>query len=469
MRIHILGICGTFMGGIALLAREAGHEVSGSDQNIYPPMSDMLAAHRICPRQGYHPRHLRPAPDLVIVGNALARSNPLVEYLLEEGIPHVSGPEWLAREILPGRRLLAVAGTHGKTSTSSMLAWILERAGLRPGYLVGGLPGNFDVSARRGGGDCFVVEADEYHSAFFDRRPKFMLWRYETLVLTNLEYDHADIFPDLESICAEFSRLLKLLRPSSLLLYNSGDAQLRRLLERGCWSRTQGFGGPGVRWRGEPLSADATHFRVYDGSRVAGEVRWEVLGRHNLLNALAAIAAAREAGVSPGDACAALGEYRPVRRRLQFLGRPGGISLYDDFAHHPTEIRCGLQALRPTLAAGARLFALTEPRTHSMRMGAHQATLAPALVEADRVLMLHPATLSWDLAKAVAPLGKRCTLCRDGKEILALVLNEARPGDVLVIMSNGDFADLRGRLLELLETRGKVAAPAHESSSKPGA
>jgi len=450
MHIHILGIGGTFMAGVALLARAQGHRVTGSDRALYPPMSTQLAAHGIEVRDGYQTAHLTPAPDLVIVGNALSRGNAAVEHVLDRGLRYTSGAQWLADAVLPGRWVLAVAGTHGKTSTASMLAWILEDAGLRPGFLIGGIPENFGVSARLGDEPFFVVEADEYDTAFFDKRSKFVHYRPRTLILNNLEYDHADIFPDLAAIQRQFHQLLRTVPGSGLLVVNAADNNLAEVLAMGCWSQVEPFDASNG-FSAEPLSPDAGRFRVSWQGRDQGEVEWPLIGRHNMLNALAAIGAARHAGVPVASALAALRGFRSVKRRLEVIGEArNGIRIYDDFAHHPSAIQATLAALRAR-ADSARIVAVLEPRSHSMRLGVHRDTLAPALAAADRVLLFRPPDLGWDLSRVVAALGPDRARAFDSIDAMVDTLAaELQAGDQVLIMSNGGFGGLPGRLLARL-------------------
>jgi len=447
MKIHILGICGTFMGGVAKLARELGHDVAGSDQNVYPPMSDQLRALGIPVHYGYSPAHLEPRPDLVIVGNALSRGNACVEHMLNEAIPCASGPEWLAREVLRGRHVLAVSGTHGKTTVSAMLAWILESAGLRPGYLIGGVARNFADSARLGAGSAFVVEADEYDSAFFDKRSKFVHYGPRTLIINNIEYDHADIFADLAAIRRQFHHLIRTVPGRGRILIRQGDPDIQQVLAMGCWTPVSSF-GPGGEWTGHPLTADAAHFEVRRNGQPEGMVQWSLLGLHNVENALAAVAAAAEAGVQPGRSCAALGEFLGAARRLQHLGDPGGVHVYDDFAHHPTAIAATLAALRGR-AGTARILAVLEPRSNTMRMGVHREALPAALSGADEVFLFLPRGLDW-AADGKADASARWHVHDSVEEIILQLAESARPGDHVLIMSNGGFEGIQKRLLARL-------------------
>jgi len=450
MRIHILGICGTFMGGLALLARALGHRVTGSDSNVYPPMSTQLEAAGIDLMEGYAPEHLQPAPELVVVGNALSRGNPAVEYLLDAGLRYTSGPQWLAEHALAGRWVLAVAGTHGKTSTSGMLAWILDSAGLAPGFLIGGIPANFDASARLGESSFFVVEADEYDTAFFDKRSKFVHYRPRTLVLNNLEFDHADIFDDLGMIQRQFHHLVRTLPGSGRLIVPARDPALAQVLEMGVWTPVETFSLSGdAAWRAEPLSPDFSRFQVICDGQEAGTLEWQLYGRHNAGNALAALAAARHAGVAPSQGIRALAAFRNVKRRMELRGEVSGIRVYDDFAHHPTAIRLTLDGLRRRVGA-ERIIAILEPRSNTMRLGVHVDRLADSLAAADQVLLYASFGLSWDPREALAGLGKRGQVFSSVAAIVDAVSAMARPGDHILVMSNGGFEGIHQRLLEAL-------------------
>jgi len=454
MHVHILGICGTFMGGIAAIARAAGHHVTGSDRNVYPPMSTQLAALGIELTEGHDAAQLDPRPDVVLVGNVMSRGQPVIEALLEGNIPYTSGPEWLAREVLRERWVLAVAGTHGKTTTSSMLAWILEDAGLSPGFLIGGVPGNFPVSARLGELPFFVIEADEYDTAFFDKRAKFVHYRPRTVILNNLEYDHADIYPDLAAIERQVNHLVRTVPGHGLIVSNAGDANLQRVLKMGCWTRVEGFGGTGggAQWSARlPAGGDGSQFEVLEGGVVCGEVRWPLIGTHNVDNALASIAAARHAGIPPVRAIAALGRFAGVRRRMELRGSIGGISVYDDFAHHPTAIATTLDGLRRRVGK-ARIVAVLEPRSNTMRLGVHGATLGASLAAADEVWLYAPADLGWDANAAVAGLGARAHVASALDALLASLTGSLRSGDHVLIMSNGGFGGLHARLLQSLQS-----------------
>ena len=445
------------MGGLALLAREAGHEVEGSDRNVYPPMSIQLEEQGIRLHEGYDPKALEPPPDVVIVGNALARGNPAVEHVLAKDLAYDSGPGWLGRHLLHGRHVLAVAGTHGKTTTSSMLAWILDQAGLAPGFLIGGVPANFGVSARLGSGRHFVIEADEYDTAFFDKRSKFLHYRPRTLVLNNLEYDHADIFPDLGAIQTQFHHLLRIVPGNGRILVDANDAHLAEVLEQGCWTPVETFSAglfPAL-WQAEPLAADGSRFAVLHEGRRLGEVRWDLIGMHNVHNALAAVAAAAHVGVEPSRAMAALAGFAGVRRRLERRGIQGGVEVIDDFAHHPTAIRTTLEGLRRRLEAegGGRILALLEPRSNTMRMGVHRTALAEAVAPADRVWIYRPPDLEWDPEEIVDQARPRTEVAGDLDELVARVAAEARSGDRILVMSNGAFGGIHERLLDALAAR----------------
>ena len=447
MRLFILGIGGTFMGGLAALARELGHAVEGCDQDIYPPMSTQLEALGIALRRGYLAEHLRPAPDRVLVGNALSRGNPAVEYLLDAGLDYVSGPQWLGEAVLRGRSPLAVAGTHGKTTTTSLLAWILEHAGRAPGFLVGGVPENFGVSARLGRGAEFVVEADEYDTAFFDKRSKFVHYRPQVAVLNNLEYDHADIFPDVAAIQRQFHHLVRIVPARGRLVVNAEDARLAEVLAMGCWTPVERFAiDADAEWRARLLRADGSAFELRHRGERVGTAEWELVGRHSVMNALAAIAAAAAVGVAPATALAALPTFRSARRRLECVGRPRGIVVYDDFAHHPTAIATTLAGLRARVGAGRILVGL-EPRSTSMRQGAHADELAPSLRDADAVVFLQRPDLPWDAARVTAALGGRGETAPDVETLVTRLAALARPGDQVVFMSNGGFENAPRRFV----------------------
>ncbi len=457
MHLHVLGICGTFMGGLAALAREAGHRVTGCDANVYPPMSDQLAALGIELIEGYDAGQLALAPDLFVVGNAITRGNPLLEAVLDANAPYTSGPQWLADHVLARRHVLAVAGTHGKTGTTSMLAWILEQADLAPGFLVGGVPLNFKVSARLGGAAApFVIEADEYDTAFFDKRSKFVHYRPRTVILNNLEFDHADIFDSLADIERQFHHLVRTVPGQGRIVVNARDEALQRVLAMGCWSDVQRFGGrkeaPGMlRARGEPHAFD-----VLRGGLKIARVEWPLLGEHNQLNALAAIGAAEHVGIAPETSARALADFRNVRRRLELRGVVGGVSVYDDFAHHPTAMRTTIDGLRRKVGA-ARILAVFEPRSNTMKLGAVKAQLPWALEEAD-LAFCHSGNLSWNAAQALAPMGERAVVASSIDELVARVVAVARAGDHILCMSNGGFGGIHQKLLDALAPPGRAAA-----------
>ena len=456
MHIHILGICGTFMGGIAQLARAAGHRVTGCDSNVYPPMSTQLEAAGIELVEGYGAEQLALAPDCYVVGNAISRGNPLLEEVLDRGLPYVSGPQWLADNVLHGRWVLAVAGTHGKTTSSAMLAWILEDAGLSPGFLIGGVPMNFGVSARLSGKSSdspfFVIEADEYDTAFCDKRSKFIHYRPRTLVLNNLEYDHADIFADLAAIETQFHHLVRTLPRSGLVVSNAGEASLARVLARGCWTPVESFNAASG-WHAEGDDEDGT-LRLRRGDEVVGSTRWVLSGEHNRANAVAALLAARHVGVPLGQGLAALSRFMNVKRRLELRGTVRGVAVYDDFAHHPTAIATTIAGLRRKVGGAngndsPRILAVLEPRSNTMKLGVMKAQLPASLVEADHVFC-YGAKLGWDAAQALAPLGDKAVVADDLDHLVARIVATARPGDQILVMSNGGFGGIHGKLLAAL-------------------
>ncbi|MDE2272224.1 MAG: UDP-N-acetylmuramate:L-alanyl-gamma-D-glutamyl-meso-diaminopimelate ligase [Xanthomonadaceae bacterium] len=447
MRIHILGICGTFMGGVAVLARERGVEVEGSDANVYPPMSDQLRALGIDLQEGWSPQHLKPAPDEVVVGNALSRGNPSVEYMLDAGLAYVSGPQWLGDNVLRGREVLAVAGTHGKTTTSSLLAYLLDTAGSKPGFLIGGVPGNFGVSARLSDATSpFVIEADEYDTAFFDKRSKFLHYRPRVAVLNNLEYDHADIFPDVAAIQRQFHHLVRTVPGNGRLIVNAEDARLAEVLAMGCWTPVETFGIEAGEWRARLLEADGSAFGVSRAGEVLGEVRWNLSGRHNVMNALAALAASHAAGVDPRKVLPSFAGFESVKRRMEVLGEIGGVHVYDDFAHHPTAIATTLAGLRARIGK-ARILVALEPRSNSMRAGAHAEALAPSLADADAVVLLQRPELPWNARRVIDALSGRGAASASVGELLAELRRRVRPGDHVVFMSNGGFENAPRRFL----------------------
>jgi len=468
--IHILGICGTFMGGIAVLARQAGYRVTGCDVNVYPPMSTQLTEQGIALTEGFGVEQLEIEPDIFVIGNVVSRGNPLMEEILNRNLPYISGPQWLAQNLLQDKWVLGVAGTHGKTTTSSMLAWILEYAGLNPGFLIGGVPQNFGVSARlnspcppllkggkpsieaavppfeKGGpggiSPFFVIEADEYDTAFFDKRSKFVHYRPRTAILNNLEFDHADIFPDLAAIETQFHHLVRTVPGNGLVVCNGREASLQRVIQRGCWTPVEQFGSE-------------QGWNIDDGNRVTlngeaqGTLHWELMGEHNRMNALAALAAARHAGVPVAQGLAALGEFKNVKRRMEVRGVVNGITVYDDFAHHPTAIATTVEGLRRKVG-GARILAVLEPRSNTMKLGVMKDALPASLKDADAVYC-YSANLGWDAAAALAPLGSKAMTTEDLNELVAAIAAAARPGDHVLVMSNGGFGGIHEKLLQRLQ------------------
>lgn len=446
MKLHILGIAGTFMGGVAALARELGHEVEGSDQAVYPPMSIQLEQLGIALQQGYAPGHISADCDEIVVGNALSRGNPAVEQVLDDGRKYTSGAQWLSEHVLPGRDTLAVAGTHGKTTTTSILTWLLQAAGREPGFLIGGVAEDFGVSARIGQGREFVVEADEYDTAFFDKRSKFVHYRPLVAILNNLEYDHADIFPDVAAIQRQFHHLVRTVPRRGRLIINGEDARLSEVLAMGCWTPVERFGldpdavagSAGYDWTARMIAEDGSAFAVIHRGREIGDVRWPLLGRHNVMNALAALAAAQAVGVDVATVLPALAGFRSVKRRMEVIGEAGGITVYDDFAHHPTAIATTLAGLRARVGS-ARIVVAMEPRSNSMRLGAHAQALAPSLRDADLVVFLHRPELAWDAGTVVAGLRGEGVTAADADALIAALGERVRAGDHVVFMSNGGF------------------------------
>jgi UDP-N-acetylmuramate: L-alanyl-gamma-D-glutamyl-meso-diaminopimelate ligase len=449
MHIHILGVCGTFMGGLAVIARQAGHRVTGCDANVYPPMSTQLADAGIELIEGFGEDQLRLRPDLWVIGNVVTRGNPLMEAILDRGDRYVSGPQWLAEQILIGKWVLAVAGTHGKTSTSSMLAWILEDAGRQPGFLIGGVPRNFGVSARLTDSPIFVIEADEYDTAFFDKRSKFLHYHAKTAILNNLEFDHADIFADLAAIETQFHHFVRTIPKSGLIVANAGEPALERVLTRGCWTPVERFGVP-AGW--EIRDEGGERYAVSFNGEALGHLGWELLGEHNRMNAVAAIAAARHAGVPAQQAVASLARFQNVRRRLETRGVVGGITVYDDFAHHPTAIATTIAGLRAKVGR-QRIVAILEPRSNTMKLGAIKDRLPASLADADRVYC-YTQGLGWDAGAALAPLGAKAVCIDDLDALVAALVAEARSGDHVLVMSNGGFGGIHQKLLDRLEHRG---------------
>jgi len=445
MHIHILGICGTFMGGLALLARAAGHTVTGCDENVYPPMSTQLESEGIALTRGYDAAQMSLAPDLYVVGNAISRGNPLLEAVLDAGAAYMSGPQWLAEHVLQGKWVLGVAGTHGKTTTASLLAWLLEDGGLNPGFLIGGVPGNFGLSARLTESPFFVIEADEYDTAFCDKRSKFVHYRPRTAILNNLEFDHADIFADLAAIETQFHHLVRTMPASGRIIANAQAPALDRVLARGCWSELERFGGEDG-WSAT-LDADGTgEFRL--AGQVLGRVAMPMAGEHNLSNALAAIAAARHVGVPPAASIDALSRFSGVKRRLEVRGTVRGVTVYDDFAHHPTAIALTLEGLRKR-ERGGRILAVLEPRSNTMKLGVMKAQLPDSLAVADAVFC-YAGGVDWDVAGALAPLGDKLDVHTQLDALVAAVVARAQPGDHVLVMSNGGFGGIHQKLLDAL-------------------
>jgi len=462
MHIHILGICGTFMGGIAAIARQAGHRVTGCDANVYPPMSTQLEAQGIELIEGYSPEQLsqfETMPDLFVIGNVVSRGNPLMEAILNRGLPYISGPQWLGEQVLYGRHVLAVAGTHGKTTTSAMLTWILEYNNYKPGYLIGGVPLNFTVSARLGESQYFVIEADEYDTAFFDKRSKFVHYRPRTAILNNLEFDHADIFADLAAIETQFHHLVRTVPGNGLVLVNGEELALERVIARGAWAPVETFGqDPQNAWGFIAMPGD--DFTVLHSGKEVATVRWAmdsgVMGRHNQLNALAAIAAANHIGISPADAAKALGEFKNVKRRLETIGVKNQITVYDDFAHHPTAIATTLDGLRRRVG-NARILAVLEPRSNTMKLGVMKAQLPASLEKADLTFaygaQAGKESLGWDLTEVLSPLNQQSARAQAHDDLHALVnaiTKEAKPGDHILVMSNGGFGGVHQKILQAL-------------------
>ncbi|NII12279.1 UDP-N-acetylmuramate:L-alanyl-gamma-D-glutamyl-meso-diaminopimelate ligase [Oleiagrimonas sp. C23AA] len=453
MKLHILGICGTFMGGVAALARELGHQVEGSDANVYPPMSTQLEALGIALHTGYDAAALTPAPDVVVVGNAMRRGYEAVEYMLDERLRYISGPQWLGEQVLACREVMAVAGTHGKTTTSSLLAHLMQAAGTEPGFLIGGVPGNFETSARLGKAEApFVIEADEYDTAFFDKRSKFVHYRPHIAILNNLEFDHADIFPDVAAIQRQFHHLVRTVPGNGRLIVNAEDEHLAQVLAMGCWTPVETFGIERGDWRARLIEVDGSAFEVSRQGQVLGQVRWSQLGRHNVMNALAAIAAAAAHGVDPVSLLPALARFRNARRRMEPVGDAAGVQVYDDFAHHPTAIATTLAGLRAKVG-NARILVALEPRSNSMRQGAHAAALAPSLADADVVVFLKRAELPWNAQAVVDALDGRAQAAPDVDALLNALAAQTRAGDHVVFMSNGGFENAPRRFAERMAAR----------------
>ncbi|MCC2681530.1 MAG: UDP-N-acetylmuramate [Nitrosospira multiformis] len=450
MHIHILGICGTFMGGIAAIAQEAGHKVTGCDAGVYPPMSTQLKSRGIELIEGFSPEQTRLNPDLFVIGNVVSRGNPLMEEILDRNLPYISGPQWLSENVLRDKWVLAVAGTHGKTTTSSMLAWILEYAGMEPGFLIGGIPENFGISARLGGSGFFVIEADEYDTAFFDKRSKFVHFHPRTAILNNLEYDHADIFRNLEEIEQQFHHLVRVVPGKGLIVSNGQEENLERVLRKGCWTPVERIGVANG-WEANVLTDGAVAVSFLGESQ--GTLLWELLGKHNRMNALGALAAARHAGVPVKTGIAALAEFRNVKRRMEVRGVTRDITVYDDFAHHPTAIRTTIDGLRSRVKE-ARIIAVLEPRSNTMKMGVWKESLADSLTGAD-VVFCYAANLGWDLPQALLPLGEKAVAFEELEQLIAAITAYAQPGDHVLVMSNAGFGGIHEKLLKRM---GAVAA-----------
>ncbi len=449
MHIHILGICGTFMGGLAVIARQLGHQVSGSDQNVYPPMSTQLQQQGIVLMEGYRPENLDGKPDLVIIGNALSRGNPEVEAVLNRGLNYVSGPQWLAEHVLQGKWVLGVAGTHGKTTTTSMLSWILEYQGFKPGFLIGGIPLNFGISARLGESDFFVIEADEYDSAFFDKRSKFVHYRPRTAILNNLEYDHADIFPDLDAIKKQFHHLVRTVPGEGLIISPEHDPNINKVLAMGCWTSVAKTSiNSGAQWNAQLINSDGSRFDVLMDKQAQGCVEWSLTGEHNVYNALSAIVAARHIGILPKDAITALGQFKNVKRRMEVIANINGVTLYDDFAHHPTAIQMTLDGLRKQVGQ-ERIIAIVEPRSNTMRLGVHTKTLAESLANADLAVIYQPEAMGWDLSE-LKNYAANIEIYPSLDDIINRLKSEAQNKGHFVLMSNGSFGGIYQRLQDAL-------------------
>lgn len=462
MHIHILGICGTFMGGIAVLAKQAGHKVTGCDANVYPPMSTQLEVQGIELIEGFDSTQTKLNPDIYVIGNVVSRGNPLMEAILNQGLPYISGPQWLAENVLQGKWVLAVAGTHGKTTTSSMLAWILEYAGLAPGFLIGGVPENFAVSARlpqapsqdkNSTSPFFVIEADEYDTAFFDKRSKFVHYRPRTVVLNNLEFDHADIFEDLSAIEKQFHHLVRTVPQQGLVVMNGQEASLQRVIAKGCWTPVEKFGSE-EDWQSSNPQADGS-FDVMFAGKLQGHLAWDLLGEHNRMNALASIAAARHVGVSVEVAIEALAQFKNVKRRMEIRGVVNGVTVYDDFAHHPTAITTTVAGLRSKVGKasdGARILAVLEPRSNTMKLGVMKNAL-PASLEAADFVFCYGANLGWDATEALAPIKDKATVYEDLNAMVTAIVHLAKSGDYVLVMSNGSFSGVHQKILDALKLK----------------
>lgn len=455
MHIHILGICGTFMTGIALIARSLGHNVTGSDKNVYPPMSTLLERENIQLIDGYDPSQLDPVPDLVIIGNAMSRGNPCVEYILDNNIPYISAPQWLHDNVLKDRWVIAVAGTHGKTTTAGMVNWILEQAGYQQGFLIGGVPGNFNVSARLGESPFFVIEADEYDCAFFDKRSKFMHYCPKTLILNNVEYDHADIFDDLRAIQKQFQHLVRLVPSKGLIISPQEDISIKHILSRGCWSeqvQTESETG----WQAEKITNDASQFNVYFQQKLVGKVCYDLVGEHNMHNALMAIAAAKNVGITPEKACQTLSSFVNAKRRLELYGKVDDIEIYDDFAHHPTAILATLEALRSKVGANRRIFTVLEPRSNTMKLGISKDEIAPALGRADEVFIYQPENLPWLVSEITEQCVQPAYWSSDLDLLIEMIAKDVKSKDVILIMSNGGFGGIHQKIIDKLNKQKQL-------------
>ncbi|WP_448548112.1 UDP-N-acetylmuramate:L-alanyl-gamma-D-glutamyl-meso-diaminopimelate ligase [Thalassotalea fusca] len=455
MHIHILGICGTFMGGIAAIAKQMGHRVSGCDENVYPPMSTQLEQLGIELQQGYSTDQLAEEPDMVVIGNAMSRGNPLVEYVLDRNIPYTSGPQWLLEHVLKDRWVLAVSGTHGKTTTSSMLAWILEYANLTPGFLIGGVPQHFDCSARLGNSPFFVIEADEYDTAFFDKRSKFVHYRPRTLIINNMEFDHADIFDSITDIQRQFHHLVRMVPSNGLILSSTQESYVQQTLTQGCWTPQELIvdeSGIEQGWYAKKLVDDGSQFTVYFKGEEQGTVSWQLIGDFNIDNALMAIAAARHAGVPANYAIEALGQFINTKRRLELRGEVNGVRVYDDFAHHPTAITKTLKAMRANVGNG-RVIAILEPRSNTMKSGVHKATLAQSLADADAVFVYQGEQVQWSVAQLIEDCHQPCTVESDMSSFIAAIVAQIQADDTIVVMSNGGFGGIHQKLLGELEQK----------------
>ena len=450
--IHILGICGTFMGGVAMIAKQLGYHVTGSDKNVYPPMSTFLENSGIKIISNFDVEQLQPAPDMVIVGNAMKRGNPCVEYVLENNLPYTSGPQWLHDNLLRHRWVLAVSGTHGKTTTTGMLTWILEQNGLEPGFLIGGISGNFGISSRLGNSQYFVIEADEYDTAFFDKRSKFVHYNPKTLIINNIGFDHADIFDDIRAIQRQFHHMIRTMPKSGLILSADSETTAKETLDMGCWSETQ-FLGQDKEWFAERITNDCSQFAVYHHGEKVAEVHWNIVGQHNMHNALMAIAAAHHIGISVENAANALSTFINAKRRLEVKGEVNGITVYDDFAHHPAEIQATLTALRDKVGGGVRILAVLEPRSNTMKMGHHKDEIAPALVRSDHVFLLQPDNIPWEVAEIAANCVQPTSWSADINKLVDMIVKEAEPKDHILVMSNGSFGGIHQKLLEKLANK----------------